>query len=100
MTKRPTMRTPPKTSPEREASVKIDSTDYKEQDQAQIEQDLELAKPPGGMVKDPKALLDALSKASSQGQPSSSYDAIENAMRLHPGLTREEAEEEAEAFGF
>ena len=28
------------------------------------------------------------------------YDPIENAMRQHPGLTRAEAEEMAEAFGF
>jgi hypothetical protein len=28
------------------------------------------------------------------------YDPIENAMRRHPGLTREKAEEMAEAFGF
>ena len=29
-----------------------------------------------------------------------SYDPIENALRLFPGLTREKAEKMAEAFGF
>jgi hypothetical protein len=29
-----------------------------------------------------------------------SYDPIENALRRFPGLTREEAEKMAEAFGF
>ena len=32
--------------------------------------------------------------------PDVSFDPIENAMRQHPGLTREQAEELAVAFGF
>lgn len=47
-----------------------------------------------------EALLKERSAASSQPVSSTAFDPIENAMKRHPGLTREEAEEMAKAFGF
>ena len=47
-----------------------------------------------------KALLKEKSEASSKNEQSSMLGPIERAMRDHPGLTREEAEEMAEEFGF
>lgn len=44
--------------------------------------------------------LDACRLPSDRDPLSPPYDPIENAMRRHPGLTREEAEKLAEAAGF
>jgi hypothetical protein len=100
MTKRPTTQTPPRNSPEKEASVSVDSTDLVYRSEAQVEQDLELAKGGSGMVDNPRALMNELIELSSPDASSDSYDPIENAMQRHPGLLREEAEEMAKAFGF
>jgi hypothetical protein len=47
-----------------------------------------------------KKRLEALLKKKAKAAPSGGYDPIASAMRNHPGLTREKAEEMAEAFGF
>ena len=47
-----------------------------------------------------EALLKERSGSSSQPVSSTAFDPIENAMKRHPGLTREKAEEMARAFGF
>ena len=47
-----------------------------------------------------EALLKASAESSSNGEPSTVLGPIESAMQRHPGLTREEAEKMAEAFGF
>ena len=46
-----------------------------------------------------EALLKERSGSSSQPVSSTAFDPIENAMKNHPGLTREKAEEMARAFG-
>jgi hypothetical protein len=85
-----------KSSPSQKASP---SDDYKNLDEAQMAQDLELAK---GLqiAPDAKALIAANANASSPEQQFTSFDPIENAMRCHPGLTRETAEKMAKDFGF
>lgn len=69
-------------------------------DSAQDQQDAELAKrkpvPPNGI----KDLVTSGSGGAASETSSHGYDPIENAMRRHPGLTREEAEAMAEKFGF
>lgn len=47
-----------------------------------------------------EALLQEKGVNSSPPVPSTAFDPIANAMERHPGLTREEAEEMARAFGF
>ena len=47
-----------------------------------------------------EALLAKKNESSSESEPSSELGPIERAMRNHPGLTREEAEKIADAFGF
>ena len=50
-----------------------------------------------GSIKD---LVQSQSESTSSEASSGSYDPIENAMRRHPGLTREKAEAIAELYGF
>ncbi len=47
-----------------------------------------------------KDLVQSQSESTSSEASSGSYDPIENAMRRHPGLTREKAEAMAELYGF
>lgn len=47
-----------------------------------------------------EALLQENGVSSSPPVSSTAYDPIEQALKNHPGLTREEAEEMARAFGF
>lgn len=46
------------------------------------------------------ALVRAKKEGSPQPGSSTAFDPLENAMKRHPGLTREAAEEMARAFGF
>lgn len=61
---------------------------------------LETSKPKLSPKAEFAALLNEASDSSSQPESSTAFDPIENAMKRHPGLTREEAEEMARAFGF
>lgn len=70
---------------------------------AQQMHDLEMAKfqePAPGSKDRLEALLAKKSASSSAPEQSSVLDPIEMAMREHPGLTREKAEQMAKAFGF
>jgi hypothetical protein len=69
---------------------------------AQQQHDLEMSdyKPAPDSRQRLEALLAQKSAASSETLPTGASDPIEVAMRNHPGLTREEAEKMAEAFGF
>ena len=66
--------------------------------------DLQMAKVPAKLQPGSKRRLEALlakkGSSSSASEPYSGIDPIEQAMRNHPGLTREEAMEMAEKFGF
>lgn len=69
---------------------------------AQQQHDLEMAdyKPTPGSRQRLEASLARKKAASSATLPPGASDPIAVAMRNHPGLTREEAEKMAEAFGF
>ena len=69
---------------------------------AQQQQDEVLSKnnPSPQQVEILKAYLQSRANASSLNPRSPEYDPIEAAMARHPGLTREQAEKMAEAFGF
>jgi len=47
-----------------------------------------------------KGLADSTAGIASASSSSAGYDAIERAMQKHPSLTREKAQEMADAFGY
>ena len=66
---------------------------------AQQEHDLENSKRPLKIA--PRAELEALlAKNEKNSSSAESFDPIASAMKRHPGLTREEAEQMASDFGF